>query len=200
MFINIKIGKFINILLDMVKPHVPQRNGISCPTGRIKNKKHIQLILLVVENHERRVQSEREQDMGHDGDSHRNRGRETINLPAVRGVASQVNHNTNHGNHDHEHPLETAEDLGHLHEEVGIFLFLSGRSPVHVDAEHVRADRHTDVERKASEEDDEERHPSEVLEEGREQGFFTKAVAENGESDVGHGVEDNDERQENCNC
>lgn len=134
--------------------------------------------------------------MGDNGDSHGNSGRETINLPSVGSEATQVDHATDHGNHDHEHPFEAVEDLGHLNEEVRVLLLLSGGSPVHVNGEHVRTDGHGDVERETTEEDDEEWHPSEVLQKRREQSLFAEAVSENGKSDVGHGVEDDDEREE----
>lgn len=117
----------------------------------------------VVEDHERWVQGKWKQNVGNNRYTHRHGRGEAVDLPTVRSKTTQVDHGAYHGDHHHEHPFETCEDLRHLHEEVRVLLLFSGRTPIHVNREHVCADCHGDVERKATEEYNEERHPPEIL-------------------------------------
>lgn len=112
--------------------------------------------------------------------------------------AAKVNHGTNQRNHQHVHPLETRPNLRHLREEVGIILLLRRRTPVHVDTEHVRQDCHADVEREAAKEDYEERHPLEVFEQRLQQAHLAEAIPQQRKGDIGHEVEDKNERDEDC--
>ncbi len=114
----------------------------------------------------------------------------------MRREDAEVDHGADQRDHHHVHPLEPGEDLGHLGEEVGVVLLLGGRAPVHVDAEHVGHDGQEDVEGDAAEEDDEERHPLEVLSERLEQTLLAETVSQDRERDIGHDVEDKEERHE----
>lgn len=111
--------------------------------------------------------------------------------------ASKVDHATDHGNHDHIHPLEALPNLGQFGEEVGVVLFLGSSAPTHVDGEHVRAEGEKNVERDTSEEDHEEGHPLDVFDHGANQAGFTETVAHDGHAYVGHAVEDDDQDDEN---
>ena len=110
--------------------------------------------------------------------------------------ASEVDHASDHEGHEHVHPLEALPDLGQLGEEVGVVLFLGCGTPAHVDTEHVRANGEEDVERYTTEEDHEEGHPLEVLEEGTQETGLTDTVAHDGEADVGHSVEHDEQDDE----
>ena len=121
---------------------------------------------------------------------------QTSNLPAVGSETSEVDHGSDHANHDHIHPLEAFPNLGNFREEVGVVLLLGCGTPTHVDAEHVRADGEEDMEGNTTKEDHEEGHPLEVLKEGTEQTGLTNTVAHDGEADVGHSVEDDKQDDE----
>ena len=132
----------------------------------------------------------------HDGERHD--GRDALDLVAVRRVDAEVDHGAHHGDGEGVHPLEALGDLGHLLEEVGGLGFLGRRAPLHVDAEHVRAQCEEEVEADPAEEDREHRHPLEVLEERADERFLAQAVTEDGEADVAEAGEDDEEGDEDA--
>lgn len=134
--------------------------------------------------------------MHHDCDRPRKNTGQAINLPAVGRKLAEVDHATDHREHEHVHPLKTFPDLGKLLEEVRVVLLLGRGAPAHVDAEHVRADGQQDMERDATKENHEERHPLEVFEKSSKKGGFSNAVAHDGEADVREAVENDKQDDE----
>jgi hypothetical protein len=131
-------------------------------------------------------------------DRERHDGGQVGDLPAPGGGGTEIDHPADQGQDAGVHPLEIAEDLGYLLEEVRVVLFLGGGAPLHVDAEHVREDRQVEVEGQAAEEDREQAQPFEVLEERRQKAFLSQAVPHDREADVAQPGEDNQETQEDC--
>lgn len=154
-------------------------------------------ICLVFQNHQRRVEHERQQDVAREHDGQRHDGRDDVDLVSGRCVFAEVDHAADHGDGEGVHPLEALEDLGHLLEEVTGDGLLGGGAPLHVDAEHVRAEGEEEVETDAAEEDGEHGHPHEVLEEGAEERLLAETVTKDGETDVSETGEDDEEGDEN---
>ena len=97
------------------------------------------------------------------------------------------------GEAEDECVLESPQDADDLLAEVDIVNFLGRCSPGHVDLEEVAEDGLRDVQGDAAKEDGKKRDPGEVLEERAEEGVLAGAVAEDGESGVAEGGEDDDD-------
>lgn len=152
---------------------------------------------LVFENHQCRVEHERQEDVTRDHDCQWHDGRDDGNLVSGRCEFSEVDHAADHGDGEDVHPLEALEDLGHLLEEVTCNGFLGGGSPLHVDAEHVGAESEEEMETDAAEEDGEHGHPHEVLEKSAEERLLAETVTEDSETDVSKTREDDEKSDEN---
>lgn len=94
----------------------------------------------VVEHSQRWVESDGKQAVHHYCDRPRKNTSQAINLPAVGCELAEVDHTTDHGEHEHVHPLESFPDFGKFLKEVGVILLFGRGAPAHVDAKHVRAD------------------------------------------------------------
>ena len=94
---------------------------------------------------------------GQDGD-------EILDLPIGRneGTGGEDDHADYAQDGKGHAELEALEDLGHFDEEVGEFHFFRGRTPGHVDFEHVGEESLRHVEGETAEEDTEHEGPFEV--------------------------------------
>jgi len=83
-------------------------------------------------------------------------GGEEVDSPKRGGILCEDYHHDGDQDTEDEGELESADNLGDFFEERGVFDFLSGSTPTHIDSEHVTEKGLADVKRNASKEDGEE--------------------------------------------
>jgi hypothetical protein len=89
------------------------------------------------EQHEVRVQHDRQEEVRKDDGGKRPDGKELGDTPVPWHNASASDHAERHDDAEDEGVLEVLDDFADFLEEGGVFGLLAGRSPVHLDAEHV---------------------------------------------------------------
>lgn len=87
-----------------------------------------------------------------------------INAPVPRKHRCARNHKSRARNTEDEGEFETLHKSRHFFEKGGVFDFLGGSAPRHVDFEEVAEKRLGDVHRYSAQEDGEEEEPFEVFE------------------------------------
>lgn len=135
--------------------------------------------------------------MAYSNRRHGQNSHKILDPPAIRHKVGRRKdnhtHNTNQRKRNAE--LEPLEHFRHFDEEVGEFGLLGGRTPSHVDLEHVGKKCLGDVKGETAEEDAEHQDPFEVFEQGTEEGSVADAVSHDGQCDVSQSVEYDDDRE-----
>ena len=133
--------------------------------------------------------------MAHAHRRQRQDSNEVGDAPAVRH--ERRNGQDNHGDHTEQRethtPLEAAQHLRHLLEEVALLGLLARRAPRHVDAEHMAQQRLAHVQRQSAQKTSQHERPLQVLEQAAEPAARADTVAHRGEGDVAEAVEDDDD-------
>lgn len=108
---------------------------------------------------------------------YRDNSREICDGPAIRSSDGEVDHAADNGQDESIHPLEVANDTIKADAESRGFEFLGCGRPFHVDAEGVAQQGLEEMEREATEEENEHRSPLDSFPETDKEGFLAESVS-----------------------
>jgi len=182
----------------MYREHEPMQIVTNCPSSMIVHSEGSNIRRqeggLIGENHQPRVQHDWIEKMAsRTDDEGKDEGPGSLlNSPFGRYEVGGENDDSDdtQGRDDQREP-EALEDLGDFHPEVGTLDFLLRRTPSDIEREKVGKDGLGDVDGQSTEEDEEERNPSKVLEESTQEVPKPEAVLQEGECNVTSGREHN---------